>query len=585
MDGARLLAYHKSVSVRWSDMCIRISSQSVTTLLLAAIAVDANATNVNYDTTGSTLRCNGVAGCVQNTSTSVTIGGFTLTFNPGFGSNVVPPTLSNPSNAVTFGNLVAAGTGPDVSVAGLLLAIHVNSTPPGSNGQLLVGLFTGSLSTINNRDYFSAAVIFNRNISTDFGLQPGVVIGDFIYQLGGYDFGLNPITPDSFNGQTPFDGGVTALSEPHLLPLTRNQAFGAVGIPLNGSTSLTFTITNPNDAPVFPLYLRGPLPDGLIVATPSAFTNTCGGWGGTVYPGITPGVNLSDGIVAGHSTCTVSFNVVGKKAGVKVNTVIWQYPSAGDGSTSTAALTVITPNVIAPPTITQAFGAVVIPFHGATSLTFTIGNPNATALNAISFADVLPLGLAFASPDGLTSNCGDATVAATGPPASLSLSAGSLAGGASCTVSANVVGITTGSQVNNVVVSDAAGGTGNTATATLLVGSVASPILTMSFASPVLTFSPATQLYFSVTNPNASALDFLDFTDTLPAGMVVSTPNDLIGGCYGGTITASPGSGLISLSAATLAASASCTFSVSVSVAASDGTLVNVATPWAWRRR
>ena len=56
----------------------------------------------------------------------------------------------------------------------------------------------------------------------------------------------------------------------------------------------------------------------------------------------------------------------------------------------------------------------------------------------------------------------------------------------------------------------------------------------------------------------------VNFTDIFPSGLVVSTPNGLTGGCGGGTITATAGSGSVSLSGATLGAGGSCSFAVNV---------------------
>lgn len=103
---------------------------------------------------------------------------------------------------------------------------------------------------------------------------------------------------------------------------------------------------------------------------------------------------------------------------------------------------------------------------------------------------------------------------------------------------------------------------------------VAPPTLTKAFAdSQVELFFGTTALSFTLTNPNTIPLTGLAFTDTLPSGLIVSTPNGLTGSCGGGTITAATGSNGISLSGATLAAGASCIFSVNVT-----GTAIGVFT-------
>jgi arabinogalactan endo-1,4-beta-galactosidase len=94
------------------------------------------------------------------------------------------------------------------------------------------------------------------------------------------------------------------------------------------------------------------------------------------------------------------------------------------------------------------------------------------------------------------------------------------------------------------------------------------PSFTKAFAVGSVALNGTTSLTFTLSNPNtAASLSGIGFADTMPAGLVVATPNGLNGTCSG-TITAATGSASVSLSGATLAASATCSFTVNVSAVA-----------------
>lgn len=176
----------------------------------------ASAGTINYNTTGSTLSCNGVVGCVQNTTTSITDGGLTFTYNSGSGSNVLTPSIIN------FGDIVTTGTGTSV-LTGFLLTINVNSTPPGAGGVLPNGAISGTLSTNNS----GAIITFGpNNTTTGFGTLPGEVISGgtqaFTYQILNPTLGLQAPTVGNPVGETSIQGAVTDTSAPEpatLIPM------------------------------------------------------------------------------------------------------------------------------------------------------------------------------------------------------------------------------------------------------------------------------------------------------------------------------------------------------------------------------
>ena len=140
-----------------------------------------------------------------------------------------------------------------------------------------------------------------------------------------------------------------------------------------------------------------------------------------------------------------------------------------------------------------------------------------------------------------------------------------LAPGASAFITLKVRADSTGDLVDttSTVTSDQAS-PGTAASATLDVNPDAAPTLAIAFGAPSINLGDSTNLTFTVTNPNTTvALTNINFSDALPAGLVVATPNDE-SNSLGGTATAVAGSSTVTLSGSLLAAGTSGTLIINV---------------------
>jgi len=449
------------------------------------------------------------------------------------GTSTLSFTINNPNAEVSLSGLAFSDSLPSgLQVAGTPnLTSTCGGTPAASGGS--VGLSGGTLAP-------SSSCTLSVNVTSS---TPGI-----LNNITG------PISTNEVGTGSPSNTATLSV----VSPPTISKGFSPTSIAVNGTSTLSFTITNPNSSTgLTGLAFTDNLPAGLQVAgTPNAVDNC----GGTFSAAVgSPSVSLSGGSVGASASCTISVSVTATTSGVMNNTTgAISSTEGGTGTTSnTATLT-----VASPATIAKSFSPTNIALGGNSTLSFTITNPNAgLSLTGLAFSDALPSGLQVASTPTATNTCGG-TFTATSGATSVSLSGGTVASGSSCGLSVNITGTTAGVKNNTAsAVTSNEGGTGATSnTATLTV--VSPPTISKAFGAASIPLNGTTSLTFTINNPNAtSALSGVGFSDSLPAGFVVASPSGLSSTC-GGTTSAAGAS--ISLSGGSVAAASSCALSINV---------------------
>jgi hypothetical protein len=195
--------------------------------------------------------------------------------------------------------------------------------------------------------------------------------------------------------------GVTTPSAPVL-----SESFGAPSINVGGTTSLSFTVENPNAAASLSgVGFTDTLPAGLVVATPPGLTGSCDGGTITAVAG-SSSISLSGATLAASSTCSFSLNVTATTVGNKVNTTsAVTSVEGGNGAPATASLLVNGE----PPGISSVDGAT---FFVGQSNSFTVQTSGVPA-PAISETGTLPGGVTF-----IDNGDGTATISGDPPPGS-----------------------------------------------------------------------------------------------------------------------------------------------------------------------
>jgi mucin-19 len=378
----------------------------------------------------------------------------------------------------------------------------------------------------------------------------------------------------SANAGNGASAGATLTVSAATLPApTVTKVFTPNTIAAGDVSVLSITIVNPNASAISGAAFTDTYPAGLINTGNAAFSaaSVTAGCTGTVT-GVAAGtsLSLSGGTLPAGATCVINVNVTSNSA---VPTTLTN-PAFSVTSANAFAGNAVAANlqVLAKPTISQAYFTSTIVSGGSTTLTFTLSNSNAVALSNANFTDALNnVSVAF-------NNIGGTCVGVTNSPAlavgttALNLTVPSLPPG-SCTVSFLITGTIPGAWVNTasgITTSQTSVGVASNATSLTVL---ATPVVGKSFSVNPVAKDATTQVLITVTNNNDIDMTGVAFTDNYPTVAPDAPDNKLVNAdsitsaspasCTG-TLTAASGTRIFSLTGGTVPANTTCTYRANV---------------------
>lgn len=358
-----------------------------------------------------------------------------------------------------------------------------------------------------------------------------VTVTVFSCDAGSYPVGGFPVTSTA-GTVTASSGTLTVTGNSPASASQSSVTAAPASVPADGSSSATITVT---------------------VRTPC----------GTPLSGKT--VTLAQ---TGSSTITPA-SAVTNASGVATFTVRSTAPQT-DTYTATVTTdsvvitqtTAVTFTQLTAPNVTKGFSPTATGTGLSSTLSITLTNPNAAgSIVGLAFTDTYPGTLVNAATPGLSNTCGGTATGNAGAN-QLTLTGGTLAAGASCTVSVSVTSATAGLFNNSsgtVTSTNAANGAASAAT--LRINN--RPTVTKSFSPASVGVGLPSTLTVTISNSNTVAITGAAFTDTYPGALVNHSTPALSNTC-GGTATGNAGVGQLTLSGGTVPASGSCAVSVSV---------------------
>jgi uncharacterized repeat protein (TIGR01451 family) len=507
------------------------------------------------NTTGPVTSTNGGAG--NTGSASLDVSGsisppviskaFSVSTIPVTAAGVPAPatltfTITNPNASTDLTGVTVADTFP----AGLLVA-----TTPGPGVVNTCGGTVNAVAGTGSVTLLGGTVLANQSCTITINVRASTA-GVKNNQSGNVT---------SSNGGA---GNLAAATITAVAPPTITKTFSPSAIAVNSTSEIRIRITNPpaNPVPLTGVAVTDNLPLGMMIVSPPAPTNGCGGTLTAVAN--TRVIALTGGDIPVNTFCDILVTVIGLGSGTH-NNVTGNVSSTNGGTGGTASANLTVTGIVLPPVISKSFTPTTIPAGTNSTVTFVITNPAANIVPAVDVQviDNLPAGLVVATPANVVGDCNGGTVTASPGSGSVSLTGGTIPAAPAtntCTITFDVFAANGGVYTNTTApVSSSNAGPGGTGSATLVV--VNPPNAVKSFNPTNIPVGGTATLTLTLNNPNIVPLIGVTFTDTLPAGLT-TRPGTAATTCSGGTLT--QGTTSITLTNSTIPGNGSCTVTVDV---------------------
>ena len=376
----------------------------------------------------------------------------------------------------------------------------------------------------------------------------------------------SPTDPDGTRSASTSNNTTPAQN----LTITKNGP-GAVG--QNEDIAYTIAVTNPGPLNASTVTVTDPTPTNTTFGAASAPS----GW--TIAApavGAAGTVTYSNASLApGTYTLNLTLHVAaGATIGATLtNTATLASPTDSNPADNVATSSALIRNAV--PTVAKSFTPPSVVIGADSTLTLVISNNASVALSGVTLSDPLP-GTVLVSPTPNATNSCNGTLTAAANSATVSLANGTLlAGPSTCTITVKVRSATAGTFVNTTGnVSATQTGAGGTGTATLDVAALQAAPATKSFSPNPVGAGGTSVMTIAFTNPNASAVTGVAFTDNYPAGLSnVATGVVVVANTCSGTLTAVNGGTSTALTGGSIPV-AGCSIQINVTAVVA-GTYVN----------